>query len=90
MMKTKIKHEEESILVAKFNHPKSDDYLDYIAHIVIKDSGKIPVQMKLKFDGIIPFAPVMPPKEHTIKAESILDLYLKTKRWLNKYGYELV
>ena len=90
MAKTKIKHEEESILVAKFYHPKSDDSLDYIAQIVIKDSGKTPVQMKLKFDGIIPFVPVMPPKEHTIKAQSILDLYSKIKRWLNKYGYELM
>jgi hypothetical protein len=89
-MKTKIKHEEKSILIAKFNHPQSDDYLDYKAHIVIKDSGKTPVQLKMKFDGIIPFNPIMPPKEHIIKAESILDLCLKIQRWLNKYGYKLV
>jgi len=76
--------------VAKFHHPKSDDYLEYIAEIVIKDAGKMPVQMKLKFDGIIPFTSVMPPEEHVIKAESILDLYSKTKRWLNKYGYILL
>jgi len=90
MAKINIIHEEKSILTAKFYHPKSDDYLDYIAQIIIKDSGKTPVQMKLKFDGIIPFVSVMPPKEHTIKAESILDLYSKTQRWLNKYGYELI
>lgn len=81
-------------MVAKVNHPQSDDYLDYKAHIVIKDSGKTPVQLKLKFDGIIPFNPIinpiMPPKEHIIKAESILDLCLKIQRWLNKYGYKLV
>ena len=89
-MKTKIKHEEKSILVAKFNHPQSDDFLDYKAHIVIKNSGKTPVQLKLNFDGIIPFNPIMPAKEHIIKAESILDLCLKIQRWLNKYGYKLV
>ncbi len=89
-MKIKIKHEEKSILVAKFNHPQSDDFLDYRADIVIKDYGKTPVQLKLKFDGIIPFNPIMPPKEHIIKAESILDLCLKIQRWLNKYGYKLV
>ena len=89
-MKTKIKYEENSILVAKVNHPQSDDYLDYKAYIIIKDSGKTPVQMKLTFNGIIPFNPIMPPKEYIIRAKSILDLCLKTQRWLNKYGYKLV
>jgi len=90
MKRPTIKHEERSVLIARYHHPKSDDYLEYIAEIIIKNAGKTPVQMKLKFDGIIPFVPVMPPKEHTIKAESILDLYSKTKRWLNKYGYILL
>lgn len=90
MTKTKTIYEEESVLVAKYRHPKSEDYLDYKAKIVIKDSGKTPIQMNLTFDGILPFAAPMPPKEHTIKAKSILELGLKFKRWLKKYGYELV
>ena len=28
MMKTKIMHEKKSVLIAKFSHPESDDYLD--------------------------------------------------------------
>jgi len=45
--------------------------------------------MKLQFDGIYPaFAP-MPPEEHTIKAKDLVELYLKLKRWLGKFGYEL-
>ena len=45
--------------------------------------------MKIIFDGIEPsFAP-MPPNEHTFKAENIIDLFVKIKKWFKKYGYEL-
>lgn len=63
--------------------------MDYISKIQIKDSGKNPVQMTLKFDGILPFAAPMPPEEHSIKDQGILDLCLKVKNWFKKYGYEL-
>ncbi len=90
MAKVNILYEENVLLVAKFNHPKSDDYLDYKAKIVIKDTGKTPIQMTLKFDGIPPgFAP-MPPEDHTIKAGNVLELGLKTTRWLEKYGYKQI
>ena len=90
MTKTKVIYEEKSVLFAKYYHPKSDDYLEYITKILIKDSGKTPVQMNLTFDGILPsFAP-MPPNEHIIRAKSIIDLSLKIKRWLKKYGYEQI
>ncbi len=89
MTKTTVIYEEERILTAKYYHPKSDDYLDYIAKIRIKDTGKNPVEMILKFDGRQPFTAPMPPEEHTIKAPAILDLYTKVARWFKKYGYEL-
>jgi hypothetical protein len=89
MTKAKIIYEEQSHLSARYCHPKSADYLDYKTKIVIKNSGKTPVQMSLAFDGILPFAAPMPPKKHTIRAKSILDLSVKIKRWLKKYGYEL-
>jgi len=89
MKKTSIIYEEKGILTAKYYHPKSDDYLDYISILKIKDSGKNPVEILLKFDGILPFAAPMPPKEHTVKAPSILDLCKKVARWFKKYGYEL-
>ncbi len=90
MKKASIIYEETRILTAKFNHPKSDDYLDYTSIIEIKDSGKNPIKMTLNFCGIIPFVGTMPPKEHTIKASAILDLYLKVARWFKKYGYILI
>jgi len=89
MKRAKVIYEEKSILTAKYHHPKSDDYLDYISIIKIKDSGKNPIEMVVKFDGIIPFVGIMPPKEHTFRAPSILKLHLKIVRWLKKYGYIL-
>jgi hypothetical protein len=90
MKRAKIIYEEKSILTAKYNHPNSDDYLDYISIIKIKDSGKNPVEMVVEFDGIPPFVDIMPPKEHTFKAPSILELHLKIVRWLKKFGYIIV
>ena len=90
MAKSKIVYEEETILAAKFNHPKSAGYLEYKARVQIKDSGKTPVHLFLKFDGIPPFAAPMPPEEHSIRAASILELGLKVNKWLKKYGYVIV
>jgi len=87
MKKASIVYEEKRILTARYCHPKSEDYLDYISIIRIKDSGKNPVQMILKFDGILPYAAPMPPEEHTISAPAILDLYSKVNRWFKKHGY---
>ncbi len=88
MKKASVIYEEKRILTAKYYHPKSDDYLGYISTIRIKDSGKNPVEMVLKFDGIPPFVAPMLPEEHTTKAPAILDLYSKVARWFKKYGYE--
>jgi hypothetical protein len=89
MKRSSIIYEEERILTAKYYHPKSDDYLHYKSTIRIKDSGKTPVEMILKFDGIYPFAAPMPPEDHKIKAPAVLDLLLKVSNWFKKYGYEL-
>jgi hypothetical protein len=89
MKKGLIIYEETRILTAEYYHPKSDDYLHYISKIRIKNSGKNPVEMILKFNGIRPFAAPMPPEEHTIKAPAILDLCAKVIQWFGKYGYIL-
>ncbi len=89
MAKAKIIYNEKVILTVKYSHPKSDDYLEYDTLLTIKDSGKNPIEMLLKFVGIYPFAATMPPEQHNIKASSILDLCLKVMRWFKKYGYEL-
>ena len=87
MEKIKILYQERPEIFAKYYHPQSDDWLEYKSTIQIKKSGKQPITMKLKFNGVHPsFAP-MPPEEHTIKAKDIIELYLKLKRWFDKFGY---
>lgn len=89
MAKSKIIHQERPNIYAKYYHPQSGDFLEYKSTIQIKDSGKQPITMKLKFDGISPsFAP-MPPEEHIIKAQDLIVLYLKLNRRFAKYGYEI-
>jgi len=89
MAKSNIIYKDRPTVYAKYYHPQSGDFLEYKSTIVIKDFGKQPITMKLKFDGIHPsFAP-MPPENHTIKAKDIIDLYLKVTRWFGKYGYEI-
>ena len=89
MAKSKVLYQEKVDIYAKYYHPGSDDFLEYKATIQIKDIGKQPIIMKMKFDGWTPsFAP-MPPEEHVFRAKDIIDLYLKINRWFGKYGYEL-
>lgn len=89
MVKAKTVYEEKAALRARYSHPKSDDFLLYITHLKIKNSGNNPIQIQLHFDGIYPYAAPMPPEQHTIKASSIMELHLKLVRWFKKYGYEL-
>jgi len=87
MTKSNILYKEVSYIRAKFNHPKSDDYLDYKLSIQINGAGKQPVIMELEFDGIYPAYAPMPPEEHTIKAENLTELFLKLNKWFYKYQY---
>lgn len=89
MAKSRIIYKEQPEIYAKYYHPQSGDFLEYTSTVVIKDSGKQPITMKLKFVGMHPsFAP-MPPEKHTIKAKDTIDLYLKLTRWFAKFGYEI-
>ena len=89
MAKSNIIYKEQPEIYAKYCHPQSGDFLEYKSTVVIKDSGKQPITMKLTFVGMHPsFAP-MPPEKHTIKAKDTFDLYLKLTRWFAKYGYEI-
>jgi len=89
-MKNKLLiYEENMVLIAKYYHPKSDEYLHYNYIIQIHKSKKNPVQIILTFKGIQPYVAPMPPENYKIKASSILDLYLKLAKWLKKYGYIL-
>ena len=89
MAKSRIIYEENGELTAKYYRLHSDDWLNYKTKIRIKEQSNNPIEMLLKFDGRYPFAAPMPPEQHSIKASSLLDLYIKISRWFKKYGYEL-
>jgi hypothetical protein len=87
MKKPEVLYVENDTIVAEYYHPKSDDYLRYKSTITIKASGKMPVEMEIKFVGTYPFAAPMPPEQHTFKAPSIVDLHVKYAKWFRRYGY---
>lgn len=86
----KVVYSGSYVLTVKYYQPKSDDYLDYSCEISVKDGGKTPVVMSIKFSGIYPFTAPMPPEEHVFRASSVVDLIGKVVRWFRKYGYEVV
>ena len=61
MAKSKIIYEDRPTVYAKFDHPQSQDYIEYKSIIQIKDSGKQPVTIQLEFTDTPPFA-LMPPR----------------------------
>ncbi|MBA3029062.1 MAG: hypothetical protein KKF30_14010 [Proteobacteria bacterium] len=65
--------------------PRADDSVHYSALLQIKDSGKFPVVLEMKFVPPHPFAFNMPEK-HIIRATSISDAYAKVAKFFYKYG----
>ena len=88
MAKSNIIYEDRPTVHAKFNHPQSQDYIEYKSIIQITDSGKKPITIQLEFTGTPPFAP-MPPDKHVIKASNLIELYVKLEKWLRKYGFTI-
>ncbi|ODS32289.1 MAG: hypothetical protein SCARUB_02591 [Candidatus Scalindua rubra] len=85
--KSKIIFTSKDEIIIKYLHTPVPEYLSYNSTITIKDNGKNPVSIKLKFDDILPEWAEMPPKEHSINAPTIVELYRKLNRWFRKYGY---
>ena len=77
MGRSKIIYQEKSRIYAKYYYPKSDEFLEYDTTLQIKDSGKQPVVIKMKYATFpTSFAP-MPPVEHIIRAKDFVELVLK-------------
>jgi len=47
MAKSKIIYEDRPTVYAKFNHPQSQDYIEYKSIIQITNSGKQPITIQL-------------------------------------------
>ncbi len=86
--RSKIVFTSKDELILKYLHTPVPEYLHYSSTVTIKDRASNPITIKLKFDGILPEFAEMPPKEHTISAPSIIELYHKMNRWFRKYGYK--
>jgi len=67
--------------------PKANDWVHYSCVLTVKDGGKQPVSLQMKFVPPHPFSVNMP-EEHSISAASITDTYAKVVSFLKKYGVE--
>jgi hypothetical protein len=88
MIKSTIIYEDKPTIYAKFNHPQSQDYIEYKSIIQITASGKQPITIQLEFTGTPSYAP-MPPYKHVIKASNLIELYVKLERWFGKFGFTI-
>ncbi len=65
--------------------PKAHDWVQYSSILKVKDGGKYPVSLEMKFIPPHPFLFNMP-DNHSIKATSITDAYVKVVKFFNKFG----
>jgi hypothetical protein len=67
--------------------PRAWDWVHYSSILTVKDGGKKPVSLEMKFVPPHPFICNMP-ETHSIKAESITDAYVKVVQFFSKFGIE--
>ena len=67
--------------------PRANDWIQYGCILKVKDGGKMPVSLEMKFIPPHPFLVNMP-LEHSMNAESISSIYGKVVKFLSKYGVE--
>ncbi len=68
--------------------PRSKESIEYSATITIKDSGKKPVSINMKFRPPHPYLFNMP-LEHKVEAENLTQAYAKVAKFLKKFGFDL-
>jgi hypothetical protein len=67
--------------------PKADDWVHYESVLTVKDGGKFPVSIEMKFVPPHPFLFNMP-LNHSIKGTSITNAYAKVAKFFRKFGIE--
>lgn len=65
--------------------PRANDWVEYTCVLKVKNGGNMPVSLDMQFVPPHPFSVNMP-LEHSIRAESISNLYWKVIKFLAKYG----
>lgn len=72
MSSSRVIYQEKGELIARFIYPKCKEFLYYDFTLSIMDSGKKPVELVLKFNGIYPDMAPMPPKETASRLRRLL------------------
>ena len=67
--------------------PRANDWVEYTCVLKVKNGGNMPVSLDMQFVPPHPFSINMP-LEHSIRAESISNLYRKVIKFFAKYGVE--
>ena len=67
--------------------PRANDWVEYTCVLKVKNGGNMPVSLDMQFVPPHPFSVNMP-LEHSIRAESISNLYWKVIKFFAKYGVE--
>jgi hypothetical protein len=67
--------------------PRSRERITYQGLLRVSDSGASPVRLELKFVPPHPFCCNMP-ESHSIRGESVTDVYVKLTRFLRRIGFE--
>ena len=67
--------------------PRAYDWVHYKSILKVKDGGKYPVSLEMKFVPPHHFAFNMP-ESHSIKRISITDVCVKVVKFFNKFGIE--
>ena len=78
----KIIYESEETIIGHL--PKSDEWVQYIGLLKIRDGGKTPVTLDMTFDPPHPFALNMP-ETYLIKAANITNAYAKVVKFFERY-----
>ena len=73
--------------ISGYVHP-TKEWIEYSGILTIKDGGKQPVTLEMTFIPPHPYYCNMP-LQHSIKAKSVTDIYLKVMKYLKKYNAEL-
>jgi hypothetical protein len=87
MLKSNIIYQSEEAIYG-FSQ-RSKESIEYSAMITIKNSGKKPVSINMKFRPPHPYLCNMP-LEHKVETENLTQAYAKVVKFFKKYGFELL
>ena len=86
MVKSAVIYESQEVIYGYLS--KSKEWVEYKCTLRVKDCGKFPVTLQMKFIPPHPFAFSMP-EIHKVKGTSVTDVYVKVVKYFRRFGLEL-